>query len=425
MSANNTKKQQILFFVGAIALLLVIVGLFMVFSKPKSEANLSPPPVVPFQSPVEGLHKDADGEALLQSQVQQDKITKTQEQLKKQIQGLMTSENKLSSSDESEKQQLQDMVAKLQAQVDQLSANQQAMQKNGMNGNAGATAPLGIQETALPLISQTSLNPSTVTIPVRNPQNYVPSGTFVKAIMLGGADANASVTGQSSTNPMLFRILDNGTMPNGYRAKLKGCVATASVYGDVSSERGEIRLDRLSCTRKNGQIIELPVQGTVFGPGGKNGVRGIVVMRNGQILADAGISGLAAGLGNVAQQASTTTSTSPLGSTQTVNPSQLGLNVAGSGLSSAMGQLSQYYIQRAEQYHPVIELSAGTPVDLVFLKGFYYDDTLNTNPPTATTTQVTTTTPTTTNNMPPFVQQAVIGQMNQPQTATTTTGGSH
>jgi hypothetical protein len=337
----------------------------------------------------------------------------------------MTSENKLSSSDESEKQQLQDMVAKLQAQVDQLSANQQAMQKNGMNGNAGATAPLGIQETALPLISQTSLNPSTVTIPVRNPQNYVPSGTFVKAIMLGGADANASVTGQSSTNPMLFRILDNGTMPNGYRAKLKGCVATASVYGDVSSERGEIRLDRLSCTRKNGQIIELPVQGTVFGPGGKNGVRGIVVMRNGQILADAGISGLAAGLGNVAQQASTTTSTSPLGSTQTVNPSQLGLNVAGSGLSSAMGQLSQYYIQRAEQYHPVIELSAGTPVDLVFLKGFYYDDTLNTNPPTATTTQVTTTTPTTTNNMPPFVQQAVIGQMNQPQTATTTTGGSH
>ena len=86
MSANNTKKQQILFFVGAIALLLVIVGLFMVFSKPKSEANLSPPPVVPFQSPVEGLHKDADGEALLQSQVQQDKITKTQEQLKKQIQ---------------------------------------------------------------------------------------------------------------------------------------------------------------------------------------------------------------------------------------------------------------------------------------------------------------------------------------------------
>ena len=38
-----------------------------------------------------------------------------------------------------------------------------------------------------------------------------------------------------------------------------------------------------------------------------------------------------------------------------------------------MDKLADYNIQRAEQYHPVIQLTAGQPVDIVFLKGFYLD----------------------------------------------------
>ena len=49
-----------------------------------------------------------------------------------------------------------------------------------------------------------------------NPDHYVPSGTFVRAVVLGGADADASVNGQAKNNGvMLFKLLQPGTLPNG------------------------------------------------------------------------------------------------------------------------------------------------------------------------------------------------------------------
>ena len=38
-----------------------------------------------------------------------------------------------------------------------------------------------------------------------------------------------------------------------------------------------------------------------------------------------------------------------------------------------MDKLAEYNIKRAEQYHPVIQLSAGTVVDIVFQEGFFLD----------------------------------------------------
>ena len=42
----------------------------------------------------------------------------------------------------------------------------------------------------------------------------------------------------------------------------------------------------------------------------------------------------------------------------------------GGGVSSAAKTLSDYYIKRAEQYHPVIPIGAGNEVTLVFQDGF-------------------------------------------------------
>ena len=46
---------------------------------------------------------------------------------------------------------------------------------------------------------------------------------------------------------------------------------------------------------------------------------------------------------------------------------------AAQGVGNAMDKIADYNIRRADQYHPVIQLSAGTIVDIVFLKGFYLD----------------------------------------------------
>ena len=41
------------------------------------------------------------------------------------------------------------------------------------------------------------------------------------------------------------------------------------------------------------------------------------------------------------------------------------------GASSALDRLSQYYIDRAEQLQPVIQVAAGQVVDIVFTQGTF------------------------------------------------------
>ncbi len=210
----------------------------------------------------------------------------------------------------------------------------------------------------------------------KTPRTYVPAGTFAKAVLLEGADANASVNGQSDTVGILVRILDNGTLPNGHRSHLKGCFVLASIYGDISSERGEARLTKLSCTRRDGTILEKKVQG-YLSFAGKEGIKGTAVMRNGKILMMAGVSGMLSGIGSALQQSTQTQSISPLGVTSTVSPSKIWQNGAYGGASTAMSQLARYYIQRADQYHPIIEIGSGTVATIIFQSGFSLIDEEN------------------------------------------------
>ena len=204
---------------------------------------------------------------------------------------------------------------------------------------------------------------------LRTPKNYVPAGTFAKVVLLEGADANASVNGQSDTSGILLRVLDRGTLPNGHKSRLKGCFVLASIYGDISSERGEARLTTISCTRRDGSIFEKKVQG-YLSFAGKEGVRGTPVMRNGKILAMAGLSGMLSGVGSALQEASQTQTVSPLGTTSVVSPSKVWQNGAYGGAATAMDHLASYYVKRADQYHPVIEIGSGTIATVIFQKGF-------------------------------------------------------
>jgi conjugal transfer pilus assembly protein TraB len=210
-------------------------------------------------------------------------------------------------------------------------------------------------------------------LPKKNADTFVPAGTFAEAVMLGAADASAGVNSQSKPVPMLFRITAEGTLPNHKKSHLKNCVAIGAVTGDISSERGEIRVERLSCTFPNGEIVEQVVEGTIFGMDAKNGVRGNPVWREGALLGRAAVAGSLSGLANGISQGYTTNSISPLGTTQTVDNGAIFKNGLASGASNAMEKLADYNIRRAEQYHPVIQITAGQPVDVVFLKGFYLD----------------------------------------------------
>ncbi|MCX7121693.1 MAG: hypothetical protein NTZ67_08000 [Gammaproteobacteria bacterium] len=253
----------------------------------------------------------------------------------------------------------------------------------------------------------------------KTPKTWVPAGTFDRAVLLVGADANASVNGQSDTSPILMRFLDSGTLPNGFHSHLKGCFALASIYGDISSERGEARLNKLSCTKKDGSILEIPVQGFIAFAG-KEGIRGIPVMRNGKILTMAGISGALSGFGSALAQGAQTQSISPLGTTTTVTGSQVFQSGAYTGASTAMGQLASYYIKRADQYHPIISIGSGTVSTVVFQTGFSLVPKTDSNQATVGNNQ---TAPENTNNNASEIK-SLLSQAQTTTQKTATTGNS-
>ncbi|CDZ79402.1 conjugal transfer pilus assembly protein TraB [Legionella massiliensis] len=378
---------------------LVGVGLFLVVAvmvglaaEGRPKKNLAAKKSVDLTGIVDESFTDAVAEHALTAQQLE------LESLKKQINQLTLN---LKSMGEAQQKQLQAQKDAFRAQVQELmvsakeekdNATPQSSKPAGLNTvqnpqlwhnpNAYAmnTRSLGgtrLSDTTL-TIHTVSFRPKRRLTKIRplsylNPAHYVPSNTSVKAVILGGADADASVNGQSKNNGvMLFKFIEDARLPNGQRARLHGCRVSSNSYGDISSERAFATLYKLSCAYPGEAIIDKEVTGWVFYKG-KVGIKGQPVMKDGKVMKWAGLSGALAGIASAAQYAQSTQSVSPLGATSVVSSGHIAPFAAyGAGTKSA-DLLSQYYIKRAEQYHPIIPVGAGNEVTIVFKDGFYLE----------------------------------------------------
>ncbi|UEK61599.1 F-type conjugal transfer pilus assembly protein TraB (plasmid) [Providencia rettgeri] len=195
---------------------------------------------------------------------------------------------------------------------------------------------------------------------------YIPSGSFAKAMVIEGADANASVTGNSNPSPMQFRLTGKLIMPNNEEYDLSGCAVTAGVYGDISSERGLVRTDRLSC-KLFGHTIDMPFKGHVSFMG-KNGIKGEPVIRNGELVGYAFGGGFIEAVGSGFSKVGS--ETVGIGASSTTTMADVMRGGVGGGVQQSGKMLSEYFIKRAEQYHPVIPIGAGIEITVVFQEGF-------------------------------------------------------
>ena len=219
------------------------------------------------------------------------------------------------------------------------------------------------------------------TLPVARPTaDYVPAGSYAEAVVLAGADTSASVQAQGDPRPVLIRLTSPayGAAVDGVasRSEIEGCTVTGAAYGDLSSEKVYVRLQTMACAGDApGTVIETPVSGFVAGAG-KAGIRGSVVSREGALVQRAFLSGLFSGFGQGANQAFRPQAVLAGGGTATISNTELddiGRAGLGAGAGTAGEQISDYLIRRAEQYQPVIQLAAGTPVTVVFLEGAWLD----------------------------------------------------
>ena len=238
----------------------------------------------------------------------------------------------------------------------------------------GSLASPGIVSVALAdgsamKAAKTPMDATKANPPARDARRYIPSGAFTRAILLGGLDAPTGGQSQRNPQPVLLRLVDNAVLPNHFRSRIKECFVVGAGYGDVSSERAYIRTESLSCVTREGTAIDVPIKGYVAGEDGKAGMRGRLVSKQGQLLANALLAGVASGIGQAFQQSSTTMSVSPLGATSTVEPGKQFEAGFGTGVGKALDRLAQYYISLAEKVFPVIEIDAGRTVDVVITQG--------------------------------------------------------
>jgi conjugal transfer pilus assembly protein TraB len=209
-------------------------------------------------------------------------------------------------------------------------------------------------------------------------ETTIPAGAFAKTVLLSGLDASSAMNASSDPRPMLLRIIDHGTLPRRFQSDLKDCHCTAGAFGDLSSERVYARLEKLTCVeRATGEIIETQVKGYVAGSDGKAGIRGIVASKDGQFFARSLTGGIFSGLSDVANPQNRGAQVNPFvapGAGSPVAGPSIGENftagMAG-GATTALDRLSQYYIDRAEQLQPVIQIAAGQVVDIVFTEGTF------------------------------------------------------
>lgn len=198
--------------------------------------------------------------------------------------------------------------------------------------------------------------------------------SFTRGTLLGGLDAPTGGQAQSNPHPVLIRLSDNSVLPNRFRAEYRECFVIAAGYGDISSERAYLRTESLSCVRADGATLEVKIQGSIYGEDGKVGMRGRLVTKQGQMLANALLAGVVSGIGQGLATSATEYSTSPLGTVATTTSGSDAYRAGlGNGVGKALDRLAQYYIRLAENTFPVIEVDAGREIDVVITKGVRID----------------------------------------------------
>jgi len=202
------------------------------------------------------------------------------------------------------------------------------------------------------------------------PGTWLPSGSFMKAVLLSGLDAPTSGGSPAEPYPVLMGITDLGVLPNRYRMNLKECFVIGAGYGNLSDERAYIRTETLSCVRNDRKVIDVSLKGHVMGEDGKLGLRGRLVSKQGQQIAMAIFAGTLSGLGTALKpQHSVSINLSDNAGLNRYDWGDVMESAAMGGASNALGKVADYYLKMAERLFPIVEIDAGRHVDVVVLKG--------------------------------------------------------
>lgn len=211
-----------------------------------------------------------------------------------------------------------------------------------------------------------------------NLQDYLPPGSYARAVVTSGADVSVGISSQSNPIPTQLRVVGKARTAavdgKAQEVDISGCTLTAAATGDLSSERGYMRLLKMTCGVEEGVVRVTSVEGYVAGMG-QAGIRGKMISREGEFVKQSFLAGIVGGIGKGASQklAGPLTFGGGFATTKDNNLKDILGSGIGKGVEDSSNNLSNYLIKRAEQYQPVISLPAGIEVEVVFSEGVFLD----------------------------------------------------
>ncbi|MGB0906896.1 MAG: TrbI/VirB10 family protein [Maricaulaceae bacterium] len=206
-------------------------------------------------------------------------------------------------------------------------------------------------------------------------EHYVPPNAYVSARLVVSVDAPIGEAQEADPKAAQFIITGPAKhVQSGGKieqTELEGCLVNGSAQGNLSSERVFIKLHAMTCPLGDGRVSVSKVEGYATHLG-KNGIRGTVVSREGDLVTKAMIAGTVEGLGRTASQFGqgnglATTNGGVFG--QRPSSEDIAVGSIGSGIASGAGEFSKYLMDRARAYEPVVSLPTGIEVELVFISG--------------------------------------------------------
>ncbi len=287
-------------------------------------------------------------------------------------------ENSINEQSVSYTNQLKTEIEKLKAQIGYLSEEQALARREFADSKIKSEEEDNSRKNHYPQIDESRITVNhmdrgEIFDRPKSARSFIPETAYVKGILLGGIAVSTSIGSSSEPVPVVIRITDRGSLPKNFNVDLTHCKIMGSSYGDLSSERAIVRAEVLSCTDPLTELVHTTkIAGQIHGDDGMNGIKGKVVQTSGKHLKNAMIGGMISGFAGSAKGQDQMIITSfGTGASRKKGAGDMLKEGGFAGASNAAEKIADYYIKQAESMSPVLLVSGGTKVDVVFTKGVY------------------------------------------------------
>jgi hypothetical protein len=225
-----------------------------------------------------------------------------------------------------------------------------------------ASSALGTERAGMPMVFTVSASD-----PASGRETVVPMGSYVKARILTGVEANSH-----EAFPMLLQLDYAFVGPNKHAIDMSNCFVIVKAKANLSTERVLGETQQISCVRNNNEAVTRSAKGYLAGEDSTFGLTGELISNQGRVLLAAVIASLAKGAGEAvaAAQTSTQIATGGVGGTaQATNiTGDKAAYVAGRALSDPASMIASWYLDYAKQLVPAIGIGSGRDVWVVLLE---------------------------------------------------------